>query len=247
VLKGEDAIKQYSEKGKNGVVVITLKKSAISSSSGAANLMPKDPQAEEEMRIALKVVDDKIVSNEVFQQINPNSIYSISVWKNEERAVQKWGEKGRNGVIEITTNKQHNHNNQNEPSNINAIDVNVNEQNTAFEPASTNVTSDTSLIPPQFHGGKEGWLQFLQKTLKSDVPTQHGAPTGTYKVIISFKVAEDGTVSEVKADNDPGYGTGAEAVRVIKEGSKWIPAQQNGHAVATMTRQTITLRIEEGR
>jgi N-acetylmuramoyl-L-alanine amidase len=244
VLKGEDAVKQYGDKGKNGVVVITLK--SANSSPSTNSIKPKDADAVKEAEKALKVIDGKIVTNEELQKLDANSIYSISVLK-DEATVKEYGEKGKNGVIEITTKKQHNRNIQNEPSNINAFGVNANEQNTAFEPASTNATSDTSLIPPQFPGGKEGWLQFLQKNLKSDVPTQHGAPTGTYSVIVSFKVAEDGTVSDVKADNDPGYGTGAEAVRVIKEGPKWIPAQQNGHAVATMTRQTISFRIEEGR
>jgi protein TonB len=127
-----------------------------------------------------------------------------------------------------------------------AVSVNANEQNTAFEAASANATSDTSLVPPQFPGGAEGWQKYLTNNLKSNVPADNKAPAGTYTTVISFKVDEQGNISDVKVIKDPGFGTGAEAARVIKEGPKWIPAQEDGQAVTAMTKQAITFRIEEG-
>jgi protein TonB len=41
-------------------------------------------------------------------------------------------------------------------------------------------------------------------------------------------VSRDGSISDVKAENDPGYGTADEAVRVIKKGPKLTPAELNG-------------------
>lgn len=52
----------------------------------------------------LFVVNDKIVSETEFQEINPNLVDSITVLK-DKNAIAKYGKKGKNGVIEIYTKK----------------------------------------------------------------------------------------------------------------------------------------------
>jgi protein TonB len=104
----------------------------------------------------------------------------------------------------------------------------------------------TVQIQAKFPGGADAWTKYLQRNLKSDTPTDNGAPTGSYTVVVSFLVDKDGNISEVKADNDPGYGTATEAVRVISRGPKWIPAVQNGRNVIYRQKQAITFRVEEG-
>lgn len=103
----------------------------------------------------------------------------------------------------------------------------------------------TVLVPPSFPGGNEAWQKYLQRNLKFDVPTEHRAPTGIYTVIVSFTVDTDGNLLNVRAEKDPGYGTGAEALRVIQRGPKWTPAQQNGHIKTATTKQAITFRVAE--
>ncbi len=110
VLKGDDAIKKYGEKGKNGVVVITLKSINSSPSPSTTLIKPKETDAVKEYEKALKVIDGKIVTNEELQKLDANSIYSISVLKGEN----KYGEKGRDGVIEITTKKSNEMQNKSE-------------------------------------------------------------------------------------------------------------------------------------
>lgn len=91
---------------------------------------------------------------------------------------------------------------------------------------------------------KGNWRSFLERSLRADVPQENGAPAGrNYTVIVSFIVDKDGTVSQVKAENDPGYGTAQEAVRVIKSSGKWIPAIQNGRNVVYRQRQQITFQV----
>jgi protein TonB len=81
--------------------------------------------------------------------------------------------------------------------------------------------------------------------LNRDLPVENGAPAGRYPVTVSFVVARDGSISDVKAENDPGYGTAAEAVRVIQKGPNWIPAEQNGKKVIYRHRQTISFMVTE--
>ncbi len=78
------------------------------------------------------------------------------------------------------------------------------------------------------------------------MPVNNGAPANTYTVVLSFLVDENGNVKEVKAVNDPGYGTAQEAVRMMQNSPKWTPAVQNGHKVTARVKQTVTFQVSEG-
>ena len=97
----------------------------------------------------------------------------------------------------------------------------------------------------QFPGGLDAWKKFLERNLRSTIPSENGAAVGNYTVIVSFLVDKTGAISEVKADNDPGYGTAAEAVRVIQRGPAWTPAVQNGRNVIYRQKQAITFVVAE--
>ena len=101
----------------------------------------------------------------------------------------------------------------------------------------------TVQIMAKFPGGLDAWAKYLQRNLRNDTPSENGAPTGNYTVVVSFLVDKTGAISEVKAENDPGYGTAAEAVRVIQRGPAWQPAVQNGRNVIYRQRQQITFQV----
>ena len=103
-----------------------------------------------------------------------------------------------------------------------------------------------SLNPPKFPGGKDGWLKYLQKNLNVNLPVDNGAGVGVYKIVVSFTVDKDGTVNDVKAENDPGFGTAEEAVRIIKTGPQWIPATENNEKIKAKTKQEITFSVAAG-
>ena len=86
-------------------------------------------------------------------------------------------------------------------------------------------------IPAEFPGGREAWIKYLERNLNRDLPIENGAPAGKYVVTLSFIVDKNGAISDVQAENDPGYGTKDEAIRVIKKGPNWKPAVQNGRNV----------------
>ena len=97
----------------------------------------------------------------------------------------------------------------------------------------------------RFPGGLAAWSDYLKRNLRSEAPTDNGAPVGSYMVLVSFLVDKEGNVSEVRAENDPGYGTAVEAVRAIQHSKTWLPAMQNGHAVLYRQKQTITFAVSE--
>lgn len=100
-------------------------------------------------------------------------------------------------------------------------------------------------IAAEFPGGLPAWTKYLERNLNRDLPVENGAPPGKYTVVVSFIVSKDGSISEVSAENDPGYGTKAEAIRVITKGPKWKPAVQNGRNVIYRHKQSITFQVSE--
>jgi len=98
-------------------------------------------------------------------------------------------------------------------------------------------------VPPEFPGGVVGWSKYLERTLNKDLPYKNGAPKGKYDVAITFVISRQGDVSDVKADNDPGYGLASEAIRVIENGPKWIPSVQNGRNVSYRKHLTISFEV----
>lgn len=168
----------------------------------------------------LFMLDGKIVDKDEFNNIDPNSIKSIEVVK-ANKALESFGEEGKNGVIKVTLRS---------PNDKMREGVQI----------STEVQEE-----PKFDGGKEAWLSFLNKNLKKEVPIERGGPPGKYTVILSFIVDAKGKVSNVDAENDPGFGTAEEAVRVMKLSPNWIPAKQNGKPVVYKHKHTITYVISE--
>lgn len=97
----------------------------------------------------------------------------------------------------------------------------------------------------EFNGGTEGWIQFLQTHLNPSVPVNMGAPYGQFTVLIQFVVDKDGTLSSIQPLTKFGFGMEEEAVRMLKQSPKWIPAQQFGKKVKAYRRQPITFVISK--
>lgn len=94
-----------------------------------------------------------------------------------------------------------------------------------------------------FRGGEKKWREYLSGILNPAIPLDNGAPAGTYTVIVQFIVHINGEISEIKALTNHGYGMEKEAIRVIRKGPKWIPAQVNGNPVKAYRKQPITFQI----
>lgn len=110
-----------------------------------------------------------------------------------------------------------------------------------------NPTPKPEFIPIEVEARFDGdWAKFLFKHLDPQVAINNGAPNGNYTVVLQFVVDIDGSVSEIKALTNHGYGLEEEAIRVIKKAKKWEPAIQNGRKVKAYRKQPITFQVTEG-
>ncbi|AXE20551.1 hypothetical protein DR864_23845 [Runella rosea] len=95
VLKDESATKIYGSMAMHGVVRITTKKATAVRKEVVEKNMPEN---------ALWLLDGKEMEKDQIQKLSPDSIQNMNVLKGEE-AIKKYGDKGKRGVIEITTKK----------------------------------------------------------------------------------------------------------------------------------------------
>ncbi len=93
---------------------------------------------------------------------------------------------------------------------------------------------------------KGDWKKYLERNLNASAPVDNGAAAGSYTVIVQFIVDKEGNISDVKALTSHGSGMEDEAVRVIKKGTRWEPAIQNGRQVKAYRKQPITFIVSEG-
>jgi hypothetical protein len=117
------------------------------------------------------------------------------------------------------------------------------EKENLLKPVADNTIFDLTETPAIFSGGQEAWVKYLHKNLNPNVPVDNGAPEGSYTVYVQFLVNAAGGVSDIKALTNHGYGMEEEALRVVKEGPNWTPAQQNGHTVKSYRKQPFTFVI----
>ncbi|HON54536.1 MAG TPA: M56 family metallopeptidase [Bacteroidales bacterium] len=101
VLKDKAAIDIYGDKGKNGVLVITLKSVSVDRSYDDKNITTIRIRGAKENNDVLYVIDGKVMDSKDAMEIEPDQIKSMSVLKGDV-AKAKYGDKVKSGVIEIT-------------------------------------------------------------------------------------------------------------------------------------------------
>jgi hypothetical protein len=91
------------------------------------------------------------------------------------------------------------------------------------------------------------WKRHLMATLRKPIEdaANNGMKPGSYTVRVRFVVEKDGTVTDVHATNDPGFGLAKASEDVIKKGPKWKPGEQNGRIVRSYYTQPITYVISK--
>jgi N-acetylmuramoyl-L-alanine amidase len=225
VLKNEAAVIAYGDAGKNGVILITSKvqiKDIKLEKANFANIGTNGIQT-------IHLLDNKVLyyidglksDSTAMHQLDPDQIASMSIWKGE-KAIMKYGQDGENGVVDVKTKKS--------TSDFSNQDVKV----------FTQVE-----IPAEFPGGTTAFAKYLERNLKTDFLTKQQAPPGKYTVVVAFQVNENGSLNNVQAQNDPGYGTKETAENLIKKGPSWKPAIQNLKPVNSIQKQSITFVVPE--
>ncbi len=107
----------------------------------------------------------------------------------------------------------------------------------------TDIVDSASLdVQPEFPGGMRAFQMFIASNITiPDVPELK--EDTVVRGHVTFVVERDGSVSDVKAMRDPGYGLREQMVSALKKSPKWKPGQQNGKSVRTRYVLPLTFNI----
>lgn len=176
----------------------------------------------------LYVVDGKEMG-EYFNvnEIDPNTIESVTVLK-DGTAIHKYGEKGRNGVVEIYTK----------------ANSSTSEKVVIGKPLKRDIVFEQVEKEAEFPGGDPRWAKFITKVVNEHIDSlQATGETGT--CVLQFIVSEEGNLSDVQALTMQGTLFAELMVKAVKNSPAWIPARQNGISVTSIKKQPVTFMIEE--
>ena len=93
---------------------------------------------------------------------------------------------------------------------------------------------------PSFPGGPQALMEYLKDHVQYP-------PTGDCvqgRVIVSFVVEKDGSITDVKTVRSVDPAFDREAERVVKAMPKWVPGKQNGILVRTRYNVPVTFRLQ---
>ncbi|WP_420317715.1 TonB family protein [Ekhidna sp.] len=96
-------------------------------------------------------------------------------------------------------------------------------------------------VSASFPGGIEAFYEYISKNLKYPVQASRLGVEG--RVFIQFIVEEDGSISSIEVVKGIGAGCDAEALRVLTNSPKWIPAKVNGKTIRQKLIQNIAFKL----
>ncbi len=95
---------------------------------------------------------------------------------------------------------------------------------------------------PEFPGGAAALMQWINSNIKYPAVAEENGIQG--RVICTFVVERDGSVTEVKVARSVDAALDREAVRVLQKMPRWNPGKQNGSAVRVKYTVPVTFRLQ---
>jgi TonB family protein len=190
----------------------------MNSTNDSSNVAPPPPppaelgNRSEDGKKPLVFIDGKISDMDV-EKIDPGTIESVEVFK-DKSAIDKYGEKGKDGVIEIKTKGKA----DNKDAWVVAEEM------------------------PRFPGGTDAMVAWIISNLKYPAEAVKAKITG--KVYVSFMVSKAGKVKNVVVSKSASQLLNAEAIRVISSMPDWKPGSQAGKLVDVQMQVPVEFKLK---
>ena len=104
------------------------------------------------------------------------------------------------------------------------------------------ISEEQQTIKETFPPGENGLMLFLSKMIKYPVVAEENGIQG--KVVCTFVVNVDGSISDVKVIKSVDPSLDKEAIRVLKSMPKWVPGKQKGKVVKVKYTLPVTFRLK---
>jgi hypothetical protein len=105
--------------------------------------------------------------------------------------------------------------------------------------ATPNLGVATGIHQPEPVGGMEEYNRWLDRNIRYP---EGVSPRVQQEVVITFTVAADSTLTDMKAAKTPGAAFTDESFRLLRDGPRWIPAMSEGRVVKAEVNVIIVFR-----
>jgi beta-lactamase regulating signal transducer with metallopeptidase domain len=105
---------------------------------------------------------------------------------------------------------------------------------------SNNSKTNSEIKQPEFPGGIVAFYKFIGTNFKVPIELK-----GSGKIVMTFMIEKDGSLSEFEILKDIGFGTADEVIRVLKLSPKWIPGKENNETVRV--KYNLPIQIESSK
>ena len=187
----------------------------------------------------LIVIDGKAATMQQLKALDPKEIDNLSVIKNEE-ALKEYAKHFKadtsNGILFVNT-KEYVKNGKKELVSATVKAKEPKEEETGTGEKAFDVVEQM----PQFPGGDIELMKFLSENVKYPEAALKAGTQG--RVVATFIVEADGSITNVKVVKKVSDEIDAEAVRVIKAMPKWKPGMQNGKVVRVKYTIPVSFRL----
>ncbi len=109
-------------------------------------------------------------------------------------------------------------------------------------PDTTKIFGDIAEQMPMFQGGDRKLMEYLENNVQYPPECEETCVQG--RVVVTFLVERDGSISNAKVVKSVHPLLDAEALRVVEAMPKWIPGRQNGVTVAVKYTIPVTYRLK---
>ena len=109
-------------------------------------------------------------------------------------------------------------------------------------PDTTKIFGDIAEQMPMFQGGDRKLMEYLENNVQYPPECEETCVQG--RVVVTFLVERDGSISQAKVAKSLDPLLDAEALRVVNAMPKWIPGRQNGVTVAVKYTIPVTFRLK---
>ena len=109
-------------------------------------------------------------------------------------------------------------------------------------PDTTKIFGDIAEQMPMFQGGDRKLMEYLENNVQYPPECEETCVQG--RVVVTFLVERDGSISNAKVVKSVHPLLDAEALRVVNAMPKWIPGRQNGVTVAVKYTIPVTFRLK---
>ena len=97
-------------------------------------------------------------------------------------------------------------------------------------------------VMPEFPGGDQAMMDFVAKNVQYPQEAKDKEISG--RVLVSFVIEKDGSITDVKVVKGIGGGCDEEAVRVVKAMPKWKPGKDKGKPVRVSYMMPFTFKLQ---